>query len=165
MIKYLIFDRGDTIIVDLPEEYGGMKDWPYYKTVDGVKETLPDLYKQYTCIIASNTSVSSIQVIRFALKKLQINSYFKYIFTQNELGYAKPNTKFFTNLFKFINISASETCMIGNSYRLDITPAKELGLKTILLTSKSGEFPNADYITNNFKDIPKLLDKLNNSLK
>lgn len=163
MIKYLIFDRGDTIIVDLPEKYGGMKDWPYYKAVDGVKETLPNLCKQYTCIMASNTAVSSTQVIHSALKKLQIDTCFKYVFTQNELGFAKPDSKFFASLLNATNISSFETCMIGNSYNLDITPAKKFGLKTILLTSKRGEFSCADCVTNNFKDIPKLLAKLNNS--
>lgn len=162
MIKYLIFDRGDTIIVDLPESYGGMADWPYYKPVDGVIETIYALYKKYNCIIASNTSISSSKVILSALKKINIDKCFKYIFTQNELGCAKPDKKFFINILNFLNIKPYEACMIGNSYRLDITPAKQIGMHTILLTSKKGTYPEADYIINNFKDLIIIMKKINN---
>lgn len=95
MLKYLIFDRGDTIIVDLPESYGGMANWPYYKPVEGVIETVSELSKSYSCVIASNTSISSSSIIRSALSKIKLDSCFSYIFTQNELGCAKPDKAFF----------------------------------------------------------------------
>lgn len=160
MIKYLIFDRGDTIIKDLPESFGGMKDWPYYETVDGVFETLSGLSKKYDCLIASNTLVSSAQVIHTALEKLGINDNFKYVLTQNELKCAKPSTSFFLKLIEFLNSSADEICYIGNDYELDIISAKKVGMNTILLSENLGYFPSADFVVLKFNEILRIVELL-----
>ena len=164
MIKYLIFDRGDTVIEDLPESFGGMAYWPYYKAVDGIVENILKIYKKYTCIIASNTSVSTSSDIKKALKEIGINKCFKYIFTQNELKCAKPNKDFFINILNILQASPSEVCMIGNSYRLDITPCKQLGIHTILFNQSKNNFPDADYVISDFKNLNNILEELNNAI-
>ena len=161
MIKYLVFDRGDTIIEDLPESFGGMDKWPYYKAVDGVLETLPLLVKNYICIMASNTSISTTTTIRFALQEIGISNYFKDIYTQFELRCSKPEKEFYLTLLSLLNASPSEVCSIGNDLELDILPAKELGIHTILLDENKLYFTDDDYTINNFRDIPKILSKIN----
>lgn len=160
LLKYLIFDRGDTIIYDLPEDYGGMDNWPYYKLVDGVFETLPILVNYYTCFLASNTSVSSASSIRNILRKLNIEMFFKEIYTQADLMCSKPNVDFFLNLLRQISALPSEACYIGNDYALDIVPAKKAGLFTVLLTQEDNNFTCADFSINNFNQLPKVLTKL-----
>lgn len=160
MLKYLIFDRGDTIITDLPEQYGGMAQWPYYKAVDGVIETMPYLANEYICVMASNTSVSDSDTIKMALTKIGIDKYFKEIYTQIDLKYPKPKKEFFLALLEILKATPSEVCSIGNDYELDIKPAKQLGIHTILLTDNNNSLENADYNINDFREIQKTLTKI-----
>ena len=91
-----------------------------------------------------------------------LDTCFKNIFTQDDLSCAKPNKDFFINILKKLKATPNEVCSIGNSYQLDIAPAKKLGITTILLTSKKDTYPCADYIIKSFNEIKEiLLDNIN----
>lgn len=160
MIKYLIFDRGDTVIKDLPESYGGMGQWPYYQAVEGAIEILNRIYKKYYCVMASNTHVSTKEVIKDVLGKLKIENCIKEVFTQKELGCAKPALEFYLKIINILNADPEETCIIGNDYELDIVSAKMIGAKTILLSGKSNGFSCADIVISKFIELPKALSAL-----
>ena len=54
-------------------------------------------------------------------------------FLSFQLGLSKPDKDFFHAALRQLNVPASEVVMIGDTYKNDILPAIELGMKTIWL--------------------------------
>jgi HAD superfamily hydrolase (TIGR01509 family) len=52
-------------------------------------------------------------------------------FLSFRLGLSKPDKEFFRAALRHLNVSPSEIVMIGDTYKNDIQPAIELGMKTI----------------------------------
>ena len=53
-ITTLIFDWGDTILVDDGRFSGKMMYWPEIQTIHGVEETLATLSRDYQIVLATN---------------------------------------------------------------------------------------------------------------
>ena len=58
---------------------------------------------------------------------------FKDILVSEELGIAKPKIGFYKKALDKIGFQASEVLYIGDSMKLDIEPASQLGIKSLLL--------------------------------
>ncbi|WP_206954316.1 HAD family hydrolase [Trinickia acidisoli] len=58
---------------------------------------------------------------------------FTWILGSEEQGVRKPAPDFFTRIFDISGLRADEIIYVGDSIRLDIEPALNLGIKTILL--------------------------------
>ena len=54
------------------------------------------------------------------LKKLNILKYFNKIYSSEEFGLEKPDTKLFYSILQENNINKNEVAMIGDSYKMDI---------------------------------------------
>jgi len=52
-------------------------------------------------------------------------------FLSFQMGLSKPDKRFFTGALKALNVPASEVVMIGDTYKNDILPAIELGMRTV----------------------------------
>ena len=57
---------------------------------------------------------------------------FEGVFTQEETGYRKPDSRAFKFFLDKYNLLPSEVVSIGDSFTFDMSPAKKLGMKTIL---------------------------------
>lgn len=91
-------------------------------------EILDYLSKKYVIYAASNAPYAQ-QVNR--LKKSGLYNYFNHIFTSEQLGYNKPDRRFFDSCIHILgNISPSEIIMIGDSLRADIAGAAACGIIT-----------------------------------
>jgi len=154
-IKCLLFDWGDTLMVDYPQYEGAMAFWEKVSPMSGVAEVMPILYNHHECIVASNAGDSNAELMKQAFERIELDKYFSEFITSKELGATKPSPAFFQGIISMFNLSPGEVVMIGNDYDKDITGAKGIGLKTIFVTEEVGEFPNADYIISSFD---KLLD-------
>ena len=146
MIKYLLFDWGDTLMKDNPRCDSPMVFWENVEPMPDVMETMPALHDKYKCIVVSNAKDSNAELMRKAFERIELDSYFHEFITSRELGATKPNPAFFQGVLSWFCLSLNETAMIGNDYEKDITGAKNVGLKTIFITTEQGEFPNADYV-------------------
>lgn len=58
---------------------------------------------------------------------------FNQILGSAELGVAKPNVNFFLQALERCEAKPTEVAYVGDSIRLDITPANNLGIKTFLI--------------------------------
>ncbi len=81
---------------------------------------------------------------------------FKDIFVSEELGVAKPDKLFYQKAIEKIDINPAEIIYVGDSLKLDIKPAQELGLNAILIDRE--EYYPA------FENRIKSLNELNNYL-
>lgn len=147
MIKALIFDWGDTIMRDF-DEPGPMSVWEKVAWMPGAEESLQKLHKKYMCIIATSASHSDTAEMKKALQRVGADQYFQYFYSKVELGFAKPDPRFFEGVLSLSKLQAEDAVMIGNLYDKDISSAKKAGLTTVFFneTGLSGDFPDADII-------------------
>ncbi|MFV5315436.1 HAD family hydrolase [Priestia megaterium] len=166
-IKAIVFDWGDTLMKDFSEYAGPMADWEYVEIIDGVSKSLHSVSQNYICCVASNAGASNSELLGMALKRVDIQQYFQYLFTSRELGFSKPSLDFFNKIVQTLGITPQECIMIGNDYNKDIIPAKKIGMQTILFSqvSKDANFNYADYVMNSMENLHEIIleiEKRNN---
>lgn len=155
MIRAFIFDWGDTLMKDFKDYSGPMVYWPKVELMPNVNELLAYLDSKYLCCVASNAGDSDRLLMEGAIKRVGINGYFQHYFTSKELGYNKPDTRFFEAIIKYTGYKPEEHVMVGNDYSKDIIPAKTVGMKTILYSADIGseKYPCADLVVSDFMQI------------
>lgn len=158
-IKYLLFDWGDTLMIDYPEYKGAMVTWERVSPMPEVLETMPELSKLFPCAVASNAIESNAELMKQAFKRVQLDCFFSLFVTSKELGSAKPAPEFFIGIANKLNLETSEICMIGNDYDKDIVGAKKAGMHTVFISKQVGDFSCADYVISSFKQILDVLKK------
>jgi len=156
-IKYLLFDWGDTLMIDYPQYKGEMITWEKVSPMPGVMETIPVLSTHYPCAVVSNATDSNAISMKQAFKRISLDTYFSLYITSKELGVSKPDPNFFTRIAKQLSTSEEQICMIGNDYDKDIVGAKKIGMKTVLIGQKCKDYPSADHIIESFHKLRELL--------
>jgi len=143
----LIFDWGDTIMCDfdLP---GPMMNWEKVAWISGAEESLKVLCQKFTCIIATSAGQSGTPEMIAALKRVGADQYFHHFVSSKDLGYDKPDPRFFLAVAEKFGKKPGDCIMIGNLYEKDIVGAKKAGMRTIFFNEKmlEGSFPDADFI-------------------
>lgn len=157
-VKVLIFDWGDTIMRDynLP---GPMSGWDKVAYIPGAEQALQELTKKYALTIATSADHSGTEEMIAALKRVGADRYFDHFFASKDLGYKKPDPRFFTAITNKLVTDPQNCIMIGNLYEKDIVGAKAAGLQTILFDEQkqSLEFPDADTVIHYMPELIQLL--------
>ncbi len=159
MIKSLIFDWGDTIMRDFPKHDGPAYLWENIAWIPNTENSLNILVKKYSCYIASNAGISNTNMMVKALDRMNASKYFKGYYTSIDLGFEKPDVRFFQAIINKINVQPDECVMIGNVYKKDIVGAKAAGMKTVFFNEKNltGYFKEADFVINLMEELPGCL--------
>jgi FMN phosphatase YigB (HAD superfamily) len=154
-IKALIFDWGNTIMRDFPECPGPMASWEHVEWIPFAGEALMKLHHKYICCIASNAGFSNTSLMIDALKRVGAEKYFKYFFSSLDLGFEKPDIRFFAAISMLIGIEPNNCIMIGNDYKKDIEGAKKTGMTTVFFNENNDQrnFPDADYIIQSMQEL------------
>ncbi|MCX6231477.1 MAG: HAD family hydrolase [Bacteroidetes bacterium] len=162
MIKAIIFDWGDTVMRDFPELKTPMFSWEKVEYIPDVEQALEILMNKYILVIATNAGQSDTNAMIKALKRVAADKYFSYFFSSKDLGFEKPDIRFFTSIALTIEIKPEDCIMIGNLYEKDICGAKDAGMYTILYDEKSVEnaFPKADRIIHSMKTLTDAIKSL-----
>lgn len=160
-IRALIFDWGDTVMRDFPEKPGPMCSWDKVEWIPGIEIVLSKVYPDYVMVIATNAGASNTQNMIDALKRVGAEKYFHYFFSSKDLGYEKPDPRFFILISESIGIPPEKCLMIGNVYEKDIIGAKDSGMKTVFFneTVLAGPFPKADAIINNMAELSDVINR------
>jgi len=161
MIKKLIFDWGNTIMVDF-ELPGPMYTWEKVSWVDGAENAIKSLSETYELYLATNAGASDTSGVIKALNRVGADKYFKKIFLAREVGYKKPEKQFFLSITKSLQVDPGECLMIGDNYEKDCIGAKAVGMKTVFFNAqhKKGVFNNADKVIENMEDLPLIIDRI-----
>jgi predicted HAD superfamily phosphohydrolase YqeG len=162
-ITTLIFDWGDTILVDDGRFSGKMMYWPEIQTIHGVEETLATLSRDYQIVLATNAEDSTYEDIKLVLRSVNLENYFSHIFTTKELRVKKPNPHFFIQIIKKLKLSPENVAAIGNDYKKDIISAKLAGLRSIWFNpscfTAEAHIPMQDMDIRSFSQLPQLLSE------
>lgn len=94
------------------------------------------------------------------LDRFTLRDFFKTIVISGELGYKKPSSQIFETALNKLSAKAEETVFVGDSYKTDIIGAKNMGMKTILISKDVGDFEKADIQIKNLKELPTAIMRL-----
>ncbi|MBI4398522.1 MAG: HAD family hydrolase [Candidatus Omnitrophica bacterium] len=129
MIKALLMDFGDTIVVE--EEGKRLSDMALCP-VPGVRDFLEE-FSRLPIVIVSNTIHSNSRDIRQLVRQLGLNQYIHSITTSMDCGAAKPDPRIFHSALEPLGVRAAESVMIGDRMDVDIEGARRAGIKSIHL--------------------------------
>ena len=128
--------------------------------VDGAKEMLDSVYKDYDLYLVSN-GAKKVQEGR--MKTADISHCFKGIFVSEVVGFEKPNIEFFNKVFSQIdNFNPDEAVIIGDSLSSDIKGGKNAKIKTVWFNPNGLECNDIvpDYQISSLDEIRPLLATL-----
>ncbi len=150
MSKIYLFDWGDTLMVDFPEQAGKMCDWSIVQTIDGALETLKTLSKEHLVYIATNAEDSSEHDIQEAFSRVGLSPYIDGYFCKTNLGIGKGSPEFFYKIMSHIGVDPGSIIMVGDNYEHDIEPAITAGIQAIWLNPTAiddGKYKNTKQIS------------------
>ncbi len=129
--------------------------------IDGAEELLENLYGKYRLYLASN-GTGWVQERR--LKSAGIGRYFDGIFISQQIGFDKPDPRFYEGCIRQIpDYNPEETVMVGDSLTSDIKGGQAIGVRTIWFNPKGKENPSdirPDYCLSHLSELPALLKNL-----
>lgn len=125
--------------------------------IDGAERALKYLSKRY--ILCSASNAPAVQQHK-RLDASGLGGYFAHKFISQEIGYDKPDARFFEACFKAIApITPAQTALVGDSLTADIAGGKACGALTIWFNrfneSDKGFAP--DYIITELKQLEDIL--------
>ena len=92
--------------------------------------------------------------------KDKLNDFFGPVFqdvlVSEELGVAKPNVEFYKRALDKIPFAANEVLYIGDSIKLDMEPALQLGFN-VLIIDRDDFYPNLKNKISNLAEITKFI--------
>merc|ERR1711991_36847 len=113
-------------------------------------------------VVATSADHSGTDDMIKALERIGAHKYFNHFFSQKELGFKKPDPRFFQSIIDKLNLNPSESLMIGNSYEKDIEGAKKAGLNTLFFNEMAlkGDHTAADRIINTMEELKKSIEEI-----
>lgn len=101
----------------------------YNPPTPGIEEVLKQLAGSFRLGVAAN----QVRQAQDALEKLGLLSYFDVVVISEEVGLAKPDIRFFEYVLNEAGCEPRDAVYIGDRVDNDIAPAKQVGMKTILV--------------------------------
>lgn len=171
-VRAVIFDWGNTLMRNLGYS-GPMCDWPRVELLPGTRDALTDLSKDFRLFAASNAGDSNAELMGRALARVGIRDRFERIWTARELGWKKPDPRFFEAAVRETGLLPAACAAVGDDYARDIVPAAAAGLRAVWLREgaeepgrplfrRSGEetAPEARAVIRSLTDLPDVLRAL-----
>lgn len=167
MIRGVLFDLGDTIIIEDPDPGAPILQWKRLRRVPYVMALIRSLAKRYRLAVVTNTSISGREEVGEALRRVGLGSCFDAIVTSVDVGCEKPGSKIFQYALDELGVQPSEAVMIGDRVDTDILGANRLGITTILHRWRnrypvlnSEGFCRPSYSVNSLREVEGVLDQI-----
>ena len=133
-----------------------------------VSQVLSNLKEQSFILVVISDGLAVKQYEK--LMRLGILHYFDKIYISEEVGWEKPNPKFYQHCLDQHNIDGSKAIYIGDRMDYDISPAKEVGMQTVLIhrggkhdtkllnQEKTPHFITPDHEINDLTQLTRILE-------
>jgi len=153
--KVYLFDWGNTIMKDCSSKKGAMYTWDRVEAMPNAKKVLKKLSSSANCYLATNARYSTKEEIYNALRRINLNSYFKDIFCFRDIGFLKPSKEYFDFIINKLDVKKKDIVMVGDNLDTDIRGAEDYGIESILY-----DYQNRykDYSGIRIADLQSLID-------
>ena len=129
---FVLFDWGNTLMVDFPEYEGPMSSWPRVEAVTHARETLEQVRALgWGTALATNAGDSLEADIRAALARVELDPLIDRVFCSREVGHNKPSPEFFTFIKKALALPDKDLVMVGDDFQKDIEGATKCGIRAV----------------------------------
>ena len=125
---------------------------------EGAEEVLESLLGRYILCAATNGTKTAQKA---KLNASGLNRLFDYIFISEDIGYEKPDPRFFEHIFSVLGISNhKEVMIVGDGLTSDIKGGIDSGLITCWYnpTNDNCDSINPDYIIDSLKKVNEILN-------
>jgi HAD superfamily hydrolase (TIGR01509 family) len=158
--RCVLFDWGDTLMVDDALMKGSMAYWPAVKALPGAAETLSRIKPGRLLALATGAEVSTEAEIRLALARVELDGWIDAVFCFKNTGLHKPDEAFYRHILDKLDIAAGETLMVGDSFEKDVAAANRVGIPAVWFNPISGEERNTPMIRtiHHLLELPDLLE-------
>lgn len=136
--SHLIFDWGDTIMKDDVSRSEAMHLWPSVEAVAGAKDVLAVLSKTHHVVIATSAA-STAEWVRLALKRVELDHYFRDVFSAKTTGFKKTEPGFWLHILHALQVKPEAVTMVGDSFENDVVTPVALGMQAIWLNERTDE--------------------------
>ncbi|WP_116870491.1 HAD family hydrolase [Vibrio splendidus] len=136
LTKTVLFDWGNTLMIDFPDAQGKMCDWETVQEVSGAQALLAQLTKHHNIYVATNAADSSKTDIIRAFERVGLSKYIAGYFCKASIGLSKYEPGFYPAIISQLGIKPQEITMIGDTLEKDIYPALEAGLQAVWLNTE-----------------------------
>ncbi len=133
-----LFDWGDTLMQDDPNQSLPMVEWEHVTVVDGALALLKKLSKTSRVMLATGAAASNETQIAAALKRVGLDQYIERIYCQANVGIPK-SAAFFQFILDDLSLAPNKVVMVGDHFDKDILAANASGIPAIWLNTQSVE--------------------------
>jgi putative hydrolase of the HAD superfamily len=161
VIEAVLFDFGETLVERIVDDESPLSDLLVVAYSDAA-DTLEQLAQGgFRLSIVSNTTQSTEQHMRAALRSIGLEGYFDTVVTSFDVGCDKPDPAIFRRALYGVGCAAADAAMVGNDPVADIGGAAALGMTTVLVARSSapaahrGVVPT--FVVTTLGEIPALL--------
>lgn len=106
-------------------------------------------------LYAASNGMLDMQLSR--LKSAELLLYFSDVFVSDEIGFEKPDGRFFTECLNRVHFRPEEVLMVGDSLQSDIVGAAKTGLKSCWLNTAKRPNPSGMVPDYEIRELPELL--------
>tara|TARA_Y100001956_G_scaffold77086_2_gene87011 strand:- start:263 stop:784 length:522 start_codon:yes stop_codon:yes gene_type:complete len=126
-----LFDWGDTLMHDAPDQKGRMYLWPTVEAVEGAESLLRNLSRNHLIYVATSAKDSKEVEIQLAFQRVGLDKYISGYFCKSNLGLEKNSPLFYKQIATQLNVNCRDLIMVGDTFEKDITPAIQAGCRAI----------------------------------
>ena len=143
----VMFDWGDTLMVDAPGASTPMSEWPEVRAVDGAAALLGHLLaSERRIMLVTSARASDEPQIRVALARVGLDGFVERIYCFKNTGLPK-GAELYQLILRNLNANADQVVMIGDNFENDIQPANACGIQGIWLKPLGNDLANGARFT------------------
>ena len=125
--------------------------------IDGVKETLKELSKDYKMGIVTTSRRVDFEIIH---KNLGITDFMEFVLCEEDYNYANPHPESYLKGLELFGAKKEETIVVEDSQR-GLTSAFKAGIECVIVKNEftiTQDFSKASYFINNLKELETILN-------
>ncbi len=122
--------------------------------IPGAVSFLSELQGRYTLSLITN-GIAKVQ--RERIKRTDTGKFFSNIFISQEIGYAKPDRRFFGFVLRALSAEKEECLVIGDSLTSDIKGAADSGIDSVFISFSGKTSDEAAYSVKSYAELSALL--------
>jgi HAD superfamily hydrolase (TIGR01509 family) len=159
--RCVLFDWGDTLMMDDASMKGSMAYWPKVEAIPGAAETLSRIKPGRLLALATGAEFSSEAEIRLALARVKLDTWIDAIFCFKNTGLQKPDVAFYRHILNRLDMGPGETLMVGDNFEKDIAAANRAGMRAAWFNPRSAEKKKSRmfWTIHHLLELPELVEK------
>ncbi|MEM3640448.1 MAG: HAD family hydrolase [Candidatus Bathyarchaeia archaeon] len=153
------FNISDEIVTGATEAFAD-EFMRYVRLDKNAMNVLQRLHGKYLLGVVSNFAIP--ECVWKLLEKFGLKKFFDVVVVSATVNKRKPSPKIFEKALKDMKVDASQTVFVGDTPRMDIEGAKNVGMKAVLVERRPAERTTNFKPDKIIKSLEELLDVLEN---